>query len=217
MIATGGSMLSSLSEKGISDNITTPKTSMIALIVVGCVALVISFLGCCGAIKESYPMLYSYGGVLLILFIIEIVAAGMIIGFKNDLKAEAIHGILDQMEHYRYNWANRTDEYNVVDDMQRSLHCCGAENVTDWNRIPPYNATGPSNYNYPSSCCLNALPGQECHTPFPTPCWQAIQDEISGSIRTLSGVSIAIAIIQFLSILASFVLAQHYKAEYDVV
>jgi len=160
VIASGGVMLNSIHDKSIDQNVDTPKTSCILLIAVGTVALIISFIGCCGAVKESFQLLYTYGTILFILFVIELVAAGAVIGFRKDIKREAIEGIKEKMEHYQHEWENKTSDYNVIDDMQRSLHCCGAENLTDWNFIPPYNETGPINWNYPSSCCNGTKPGQ---------------------------------------------------------
>jgi len=217
VISSGAVLLHSIREHSIHDTIETPKTSCILLIVVGSIALIISFLGCCGAIKESFQLLYAYGTILFILFVVELIAAGAVIGFKNDIREEAVNGIKEAMKDYPNHWENSTQDYNVIDDMQRSLHCCGAENVSDWHQVPPYNATGPLNWNYPSSCCNNTAQGQECHAPWPTPCWQAVEQEIQGSSRTLIGFSIAIAVVQFLAMLAACVLARTYKREYDVV
>jgi len=210
-------MLSSIQNNYIGENMDTPKTSCILLIVGGSLALIISFLGCCGAIKESFQMLYSYGIVLFILLVIEVIAVGVVIGFRNDIKNEAIKGIKEGMRDYHKHWENSTADYNVIDDMQRSLHCCGAENVTDWHDVAPYNETGPLNWNYPSSCCNNTQPGDECHAPYTTPCVDAIEDELRGTSKTLIGFSIAIAIIQFVAIVAACVLARTFKREYDVV
>jgi CD63 antigen len=216
IIASGGVLLSSFGDNSISENVDTPKTSCVVLIIVGSAALIISFLGCCGALKESFQMLYSYGTVLFILLVIEIIAAGVVIGFRNDIKQEAIKGIKRGMANYHNIPENST--YNVIDDMQRSLHCCGAANVSDWHEVPPYNATGP-NWNYPTSCCNGTEPGDkgECHKPYETPCWQAIEDELHSTSKTLVGFSISIAVIQFLALVASCVLARTFKREYDVV
>jgi len=214
VVSSGAILLASLRDNGIDDTVSTPKTSCVVLIAVGSVALIISFLGCCGAIKESHQMLYTYGSVLFILFVIELIAAGAVIGFKSDIKQEAISGIKAAMENYPKN--QTSTDYNVIDDMQRSLHCCGAENVTDWHDIFPFNATGP-NWRYPSSCCNNTQSTDECHTPYATPCWQAIEQELHGSSKTLIGFSIAIAVVHFLAVIASCVLARTFKREYDVV
>ncbi|KAA3674828.1 CD63 antigen, partial [Paragonimus westermani] len=58
----------------------------IAIIVLGAVILLVSFLGCCGAIKENVCMLYMYGVFLIILLIAELVAAVMAVVYKDKFE-----------------------------------------------------------------------------------------------------------------------------------
>jgi len=214
MISSGGVLLSSFRENNLDQTFDeVPRTSVILLIVVGVVTLVISFLGCCGAVKESYQLLYTYGTVLFILFVIEIVGAAVIFGFRNDIKEESIKGLMRQMKEYKYN---NTGEYSVINDLQSSLHCCGAENLTDWNQFAPWSTYPP--YSYPASCCKSPpLIADRCLIPWPTPCWEAIEGELRHSSRTLANTAIAVAVIQFLAMVSSCVLARNFKKEYDVV
>lgn len=179
---------------------------------VGTIALAISFLGCCGAIRESFQLLYAYSIVLIILFLVEVIAAGVVIAFRNDIEHEAIKGIKDLMA----NYSNNTADAQVIDDLQSSLKCCGAENVTDWHDVPPYNKVP---FFYPESCCNTTLENTThiCVLPYSTPCWEAIEHKIDDSSSTLAGFSIAIAVVQFLAMVSACVLAKAYKREYDVV
>ncbi|KAI1287715.1 CD63 antigen [Halotydeus destructor] len=216
VISSAGVLLGRFGDYGIGETMETPRASCILLIIVGTVALIISFLGCCGAVKESYQLLYTYGTVLFILFIVEIMSAVAIFAFRNDIKAESIKGFKEKMKNYK--WDNNT--YNVIDDIQMNLKCCGAEKVTDWSDIPPYDAKLP--IAYPPSCCLpekTPILSDKCLAPhmYTRPCWEAIEETLHQSAKTLANTSIAIAVIQFLAMLASCVLARTYKKEYDVV
>jgi len=212
IIASGGILLTSIGEDSLNKTISeVPKSSTILLILVGVITFVIAFMGCCGAIKESYALLYGYGTALFILFVIELIGAGIIFGFRTDIKQEAIKGILRQMKDY-----NETAQgYSVIDDLQRSLHCCGAENVTDWHTNP-----GPfqGKTYYPVSCCEPEIKKPEnCTKTWDKPCWEAVEEEFRNSSRTLANSAIAVAVIQFFAIIASCVLARNIKKEYAVV
>ncbi|KAK1886338.1 Tetraspanin-1 [Dissostichus eleginoides] len=48
------------------------------LIAVGAVLLLIGFLGCCGAVKESRCMLLTFFSIVLILFLVEVAGCGAV-------------------------------------------------------------------------------------------------------------------------------------------
>jgi CD63 antigen len=213
VVSSGGVLLSSLRANSIHETLeTTPRASCVLLIVVGTIALIISFLGCCGAIKESYQLLYAYGAVLFVLLIVEVVGGVLIFGFRGNIKDETITGMQKEMANYKYE--NGT--FNIIDDIQQTFNCCGAQNMSDWQMIPPYN--GSITY-YPPTCCANPLQHavDSCLTPYTTPCWEAIETELKGSTKTLANTSIAIAVIQFFAIFAACILARSFKRDYDVV
>lgn len=144
---------------------------------------------------------------------VEIIGAAVIYGFRNDIEHSAIKGFKDAMRNYHFK--NDTRDYSVIDDIQESLKCCGAERVEDWKEYPPYN--DPMNIFYPPSCCDKPWGDKACVIPYQKPCWQAIEEEVRYSARTLANTCIAVAIIQFLTMLAACVLARNFKREYDVV
>ncbi|CAN7985388.1 unnamed protein product, partial [Ixodes hexagonus] len=55
---------------------------------IGCLLLVVGFLGCCGSIKESSKLLTAYFGVLLVVLIFEIVAIALAFSFVNSSSME---------------------------------------------------------------------------------------------------------------------------------
>ncbi|CAG2175675.1 unnamed protein product, partial [Oppiella nova] len=54
------------------------------VILVGVLIVILAFLGCCGAIKQSPCMLCTYGFIILILVILEGVGAYFAFTYKHD-------------------------------------------------------------------------------------------------------------------------------------
>ncbi|XP_068147116.1 23 kDa integral membrane protein [Drosophila tropicalis] len=116
-----------------------PQAAMpIILIAIGSIVVFISFLGCCGAIRESVCMTMSYAVCLLILLILQLTIVVLL--FTNRDKFDASMGeVIDQA------WKSRESrEGGVFDAIQKSLHCCGR--------------SGPEDYlstlsTLPASCC----------------------------------------------------------------
>lgn len=63
----------------------TPDTMAIGVIIVGFFIFLIAFLGCCGAILESYCVLLSFGIIVAIILTIELALAGLAFAFKSDV------------------------------------------------------------------------------------------------------------------------------------
>ncbi|CAG5126177.1 unnamed protein product, partial [Candidula unifasciata] len=101
----------------------------IAIIVGGCILVVISFFGAIGAIIESKVLLGIYFVIMLLLLILFVTAAAVGFAFRDKIGDE----LGKQMESsllYKYGVdLDNNDENNEVtsvwDDVQRKLDCCG--------------------------------------------------------------------------------------------
>jgi len=116
--------------------IETPDTMAIGVIIVGFFIFLIAFLGCCGAILESYCVLLSFGIIVTIILLIEVSLAGLAFAFKDNLRGSAEHSLVNAIESY-----NATDpgaKYTrLLDELQWNVKCCGANNASDWkDEIP---------------------------------------------------------------------------------
>ncbi|CAH8823990.1 unnamed protein product [Trichobilharzia szidati] len=121
----------------------------IAIIVVGVIILVVSFLGCCGAIKENVCMLYMYAFFLIVLLIAELAAAIVAVVYKDKIDAEVdtlMTGALDQ----------ETEEIReFMDLVQSSFHCCGAKGPQDYaKKVIPPSCKGEGNVTYNEGCVV---------------------------------------------------------------
>jgi len=178
----------------------------ILLIVVGCIIFVIGFFGCCGAVKENYCMVMTFGVLLSIIFIIEI-AAG-IAGFvmRNQLEEIVNKDLKKSLAEY-----NTSTEVAIAwDKTQDTFKCCGVTSKADW---APYFKGDPP---YPESCCKD----NDCaknKTPYSDPCMTAIKDWIESNIYAVAGVGIGLAFVQIVGVIFACCLARSIKKEYEVV
>ncbi|KAH8267069.1 hypothetical protein KR018_001719 [Drosophila ironensis] len=109
----------------------------IVLISISSIVVFISFLGCCGAIRESVCMTMSYAVFLLILLILQLTLVVLL--FTNRDKFDKAMGeVIDKA------WESDRGRGGVFDQIQQSLHCCGANSALDY---------ATEGLNLPSSCC----------------------------------------------------------------
>jgi len=195
-----------------------PSNVAITLIVIGFAIFAIAFLGCCGAIKESYCMLVTFGGVISIILIIELIGAGLVLAFKSKIRDEAHHGLIAAID--QYNITETPDHRplsQLLDDIQSNLHCCGANDFNDWKR----NETTVT--QLPESCCpKNGTTktdkcGPHSENVYKKGCVDALENEIKNSFGLLGGIGIAIALIQLFGIFFACSLGRSIKKEYEVV
>jgi CD63 antigen len=112
-----------------------------ALIVIGGAVFVVSFFGCCGAIRESHCMITMYAMFLLAFFLLE--AATGVFLYVNRGQVEPItrKSLTTVFEEY----SNKSESHAFVDEIQHDLHCCGVDGPNYWTER---NAAA-----LPHTCC----------------------------------------------------------------
>ncbi|EDW51570.1 23 kDa integral membrane protein-like [Drosophila sechellia] len=139
-IVYGVLILKSIGPIEVNGQVGFPPQALMPIILIslGSIVVFISFLGCCGAIRESVCMTMSYAVFLLILLILQLTL--VILLFTNKEKFEnAMGNVIENA------WmADTTHKDGVFDTIQKSLHCCGSSSALD------YVAKGEL---LPSSCC----------------------------------------------------------------
>ncbi|NXQ82242.1 TSN1 protein, partial [Nyctibius grandis] len=150
------------------------------LIVIGAILLVIGFLGCCGAQKESKCLLMMFFSVVLIIFIAEIAAAVVALVYTG-LAEMLLTAVVTPLLKEKYGEdMSLTHIWNVT---MREVHCCGLNNYTDFTDSPWYK----EQKTYPEPCLVRAL--LPLTTPHPCGCLlQGCFDQILEEIKTNSGV-----------------------------
>ncbi|XP_061438266.1 tetraspanin-16 isoform X2 [Rhineura floridana] len=119
-------------------------------IAVGTFLLLMGFMGCWGAMKESKCLLLVFFVVILILFIAEVAGAVVVLLFSS---------VADIFIEHLKNWAMKTlkEDYGRQEDItaiwettMKELECCGFNSYTDFNNSYFYET---HTEKYPSFCC----------------------------------------------------------------
>ncbi|NXX18456.1 TSN1 protein, partial [Podargus strigoides] len=171
------------------------------LIVIGAILLVIGFLGCCGAQKESKCLLMMFFSVVLIIFIAEIAAAVVALvytGLAETLLTAVVTPLLK--EKYGVD-KSLTHIWNVT---MREVDCCGLNNYTDFTDSPWYK----DHKTYPEPCCSLLL---SLAHPHPCGyllqgCFKQILEDIKTNAGVVGGVAAGIAALEIAAMAVSMYL-----------
>ncbi|XP_008940167.1 PREDICTED: tetraspanin-1 [Merops nubicus] len=164
------------------------------LIVIGAILLVIGFLGCYGAQKESKCLLMMFFSVVLIIFIAEIAAAVVALVYTG-LAETLLSAVLTPLLKEKYGVDNNfTKIWNIT---MAKVHCCGLSNYTDFNDTRWVEQHG----TYPSPCCrtlepCNATLAAESKVPG---CFDQIVEDIKTNAGVVGGVAAGIAALEIAS------------------
>ncbi|KAM9008003.1 tetraspanin-1 [Ara ararauna] len=174
------------------------------LIVIGAILLVIGFLGCCGAQKESKCLLMMFFAVVLIIFIAEVAAAVVALvytGVAGTLLTALVTPLLK--DKYGVD-SSFTHIWNVT---MTEVHCCGLNNYTDFNDSVWYKNHG----TYPEPCCNNTQPCtyMAAAESKVTGCFDQILEEIRTHAGVVGGVAAGIAALEIAAMVVAMYLYCH--------
>lgn len=117
------------------------------LIAIGAILVLLGFLGCCGAQKESKCLLIIFFSIVLIIFIAEI--AGAVVALVYTSMAESLLSALVTPV-LKKDYGSKQDVTQIWNTTMEELKCCGFMNYTDFNNSYYYDHNGGL---YPSYCC----------------------------------------------------------------
>ncbi|XP_056101192.1 CD9 molecule b isoform X1 [Rhinichthys klamathensis goyatoka] len=172
-------------------------TGVYILIVAGAVMMVVGFLGCCGAIKESSCMLGMFFVFLLIIFAAE-VAAG-IWGLSNKEKV-----VNDIQDFYKQTFDNyKSTKQEALRETLRAIHyglnCCGKTGL-------------------PIDGVSDICPKKEgLEIIVTTSCPSAIEENFTSRLQVIGGVGIGIGVIMIFGMILSMLLCCAIRRTRDIV
>lgn len=183
----------------------------VLMIIVGAIAFIVSFFGCCGAVKENHCMIITFSVLLLLIFALELgagISGYMMRGEVRNMLENRLNGT---MEEYLKN----DDIRRSWDIMQHDLECCGIYGATDWSRI------GFADKAVPNSCCKELPVGGTCdynsiHVRTEG-CMENLQSAIEQNALILGGVGTGIGLIQLIGVIFACCLARSIRREYETV
>jgi len=215
------------------------------LIAAGAFIFIISFLGYCGAIKESRVLLTAYG--LFIIIIILLQAALIVLAAIYKAKAETHSKKFLQhtiTEHYTHK-SRRNAVTLLWDFVMKDLECCGVEGSSDFSEVKAIefhkyakiysDETGDSKPKIPEACCIlksrNKTTKEEglfvpndinCITAPTTTnsnmkkgCYERVRNWITGNVNLVIGIAAAVIGLQILFIIFSFCLCKAVGHDHD--
>ncbi|XP_041348830.1 CD151 antigen-like isoform X2 [Gigantopelta aegis] len=139
-------------------------TLSIVVVVTGCIVILLSFLGCCGAIKEVRCMLATFFALLMIIFFGLIIGGILIYAYRDVIGQQTVDGLYRSLN-TSYGMPGQEKITDAWDFMQKIFSCCGVvggvNSTTSWAYYKEYsqwfkNQTGIRRY-VPDSCCRNQM------------------------------------------------------------
>ncbi|XP_063201146.1 tetraspanin-1 isoform X1 [Chroicocephalus ridibundus] len=174
------------------------------LIVIGAILLVIGFLGCYGAQKDSKCLLMMFFSVVLIIFIAEIAAAVVALVYTG-LAETLLSAVVTPLLKEKYGTDNSfTHVWNAT---MKEIKCCGLNNYTDFT-----NSTWYEHHKvYPDACCDFKQPCDDMLAAKTnvTGCFHQILTEIKTNAGVVGGVAAGIAALEVAAMVVSMYLYCH--------
>lgn len=153
------------------------------LIAVGSIIMVIGFLGCCGAIRESQCMLALFFVFLTLIFIVLLVCGIYVIIAKDKVKTNISETLEKKIKEMK---GGDQEAKKFMKALQDKLNCCGADRgVLDYG-------------GYTDNECQFAN--------YQQPCAPLLNQKLSQNIVIIAGVAIGIASVMFLGMIFSMLL-----------
>jgi len=184
------------------------------LIVVGAVLVIIGFLGCCGAVRESKCMLLTFFIIVLIIFISEVAAAVLLLVFEpliQEILGEVEGTMIDSItakfgseEAFTELWLSAMDQFK----------CCGYTNYTNFDDSK-YIQTFKY---YPETCCNSTIisSNRDCTKDLAElsdidGCFQKLLLLIEDNVIIIGAVILGIAALEIAAMVVSMILYRKSK------
>jgi len=177
-----------------------PEIVPIVVVVLGSVIFIISFFGCCGAIRESQCMVSTYAFLLLVLVICQIVVAVFAFLYTEEFSNKAQKGFTILWD----DMTLRDDQLSrqAIDGIQRGLHCCGNSGPADWT---------PALGQFPVSCCADGVTNCNANTSFQKGCGQLLNDMVNGSGMLIAWIAVVFAAFELVGVIFACCLANSIR------
>lgn len=181
-------------------------TGSIIIIAVGAVIAVITFFGCCGAIKESRCLLGTFFALMLLVFGLEVAGTSLGYVYRDQVKDELLKDLNQTL--YQYGSEDKEGVTKAYDLLQEKEKCCGVNGYRDWRNTP---FTDGNHSKVPDSCCKEVKP--KCGDTsvvtgniYTEGCYKKTLNLLRDNLTIIFGIGVAVAVIQLLSMIFALVL-----------
>ncbi len=204
------------------------------LIATGAFIFIISFLGYCGAIKESRVLLTAYGLFIVIITLAQVGAIAFAAYKKEDAETHTKEFFLHTIRNY-YTTKDQKDAVTLAwDVMQSQLQCCGVHNSEDFqlaSEFVKYAREDGRGQIVPEACCkldpkydpLLFHPADENCVTAPTTsnsymrmgCYDKVNQILINNMNVVIGAAAGVIAVQILGIIFAFCLCKAVGGERD--
>lgn len=202
-----------------------------AVLAAGAVMFILGFTGCVGALRENLCLLKAFSSLVGMFFLLEVLSVVLVLVFQSHV-FDWIHTFfISNIRGYR----DDIDLQNLIDSLQRSNMCCGAQGPEDWdqNQYFSCNTTNPSRERcgVPFSCCIldpaEAVVNSQCGYDVRNKhkrewpdlihskgCISALEQWLPGNLYTVALVFVVVSVLQMLGIyLSRSLITDIYKVQ----
>merc|ERR1712001_623353 len=123
-----------LDQLEIDEDLNIIYLGSILIIVVSSFVLLITFLGCCGALKESRCLLGTY--VFCVIVLIGCMIGGIALAASGTQLVDLKTPLKETMGDYVQGGDDPVTQ--AWDDIQQEYECCGVEGPQDWSEFGPF-------------------------------------------------------------------------------
>ncbi|CAK6964692.1 tetraspanin-7 [Scomber scombrus] len=188
------------------------------LIGTGATIVIFGLFGCFATCRGSPWMLKLYAMFLTVVFLAELVAGVSGFIFRHEIKATL--GTAYKVALQTYNTTGSSSA--AVDTIQRTLHCCGMKNYTDWENTPYFKEKG-----IPTSCCKDSTKcspetlrdlDKAKNEVYTTGCFALVTTVMEANLGIIAGISFGIAFFQLIGIFLACCLSRYItNNQYEMV
>ncbi|KAM4881767.1 tetraspanin-8 [Thomomys bottae] len=185
-----------------------PFVAVNILIAVGAIIMILGFLGCCGAVKESRCMLLLFFIILLLILLLQVAAGILGAAFKSE-SIRVLNETLHTNVGYLSGKGENGEEFRkAMNSLQKELHCCGLINgASDWgDNFNQYSESCKCPQASSSSSSSDTCETYNGITVYKQTCISLIKDMVENYIIIIIGIAFGLAVIEILGLVFSMVL-----------
>ncbi|KAG9470118.1 tetraspanin-16 [Eleutherodactylus coqui] len=170
---------------------------------VGGFLILMGFLGCCGAIKESRCMLMLFFSIILIIFIAEIAGAVVVLAFSSLSQIFIDYIGTVAVKYLREDYGSDNELTTVWNTTMKEFKCCGFYGYKDFSNSTYYR----NHQEYPPVCCSSVSPCQPNNISSEVKgCFKAFEHFLSQNGKIVGGVALGICGLELAAMIVALVL-----------
>ncbi|XP_027286528.1 tetraspanin-8 [Cricetulus griseus] len=180
-----------------------PLVAVNMLIAVGAIIMVLGFLGCCGAVKESRCMLLLFFIGLLLILLLQVAAGILGATFKSEYSRLLNETLTENAKLLTQTTDEAKEFQKAIISFQKEFQCCGlVKGAQDW---------GNNFSEAQESCKCTDTTGAQCSTYLGNEvnsqtCTSSIKHLFEKNIIIVIGIAFGLAVVEILGLVFSMVL-----------